>query len=240
MMKQKIDSKERVPLTQHEWDFSSCPDDRIDYCWNYEFARESQSIIEDYEDARKNPIGGRKGDPRFDRYGNWHSQINIFDSEGEFDDSLYLELPPGFPKVPYLKTKHKVWESDFEIKMSAKVRDAKEFEFSAPRPAAHYFAHLYIAWHESDKRLVEDFRIWLKKNRPMKPMRRQGLAPKRAKLADLKALGAARLLRYFTVKEADIYVRGCNRPMYEKPSDWSQAKGRAKRILEKWFGVFDQ
>jgi hypothetical protein len=229
---------EAPPLAREEWDFGSCPEGRELYCWGYEYARESAAIIADYRDCKERPESGC-----FDEHGNWSDTISIFDSDGELDEQIAIELAPGFPEVPYLKTKHVPWKwegepLDLEFLAGAPVRDAGKLENYYPQPAPHYFAHLYIGWEAADKTLLRAFGRWLKGHRPFPARTKRGKSPAREFMADLRALGAWRLLQRMSAREAlehtSKFVRG---GLYAKIPDWYGARRRALRVLGKYFSA---
>lgn len=228
-------------LAIEEWDFSQCPEDRIYQCWAYEFARESPSIIAEYQKRKRTPIDidGRLVHLGFEPDGNYRRVIDVVDENGEFEDQIFLDLPPGFPDVPYLKTNQKVYESKFKVRVtSRKVRNAEEATRVAHQHRTpEHFAHLHIFWEAPDTTLIKDFGQWLKENRPFPPFEKRGNSNTKITLADLKALGATRLLRGFTVLEAMEHVRTLNRCLFVKPDDWYEAKRRVKRVLKKYFRV---
>ncbi len=232
-------------MVREDWDFSRCPKGSELDCWLYEYARESQSVIRNFrecvEHPQKNPLhpspSGR--DVTFDEDGYWHHRIDKFDSEGEFEDQLYLELAPGFPDTPYLKTKRRPVSKEFvdvDAFVPPGIRDADSIRDAEPRPAPRYFANIYIRWEYPDKKLIRDFAKWLKVHRPFPARSRRGKSAARVNMSELKALGAYRLLKTMTAPEAlaytEKYIRG---GLFAKIPDWYEARQRAKRLLNYWF-----
>jgi hypothetical protein len=99
-------------LAAEEWDFSRCPDNRIYQCWAYEFARKAPSIVAEYEERKRTAIDidGTLVHLGFEADGNYRRVIDVFDEKDEFEDQIFLDLPPGFPDVPYLKTNQQVYQ----------------------------------------------------------------------------------------------------------------------------------
>ena len=95
---------------------------------------------------------------------------------------------------------------------------------------------LKLNWDASDKTLLSDFAKWLKKARPQPARERRGKSAPRQELAELKALGAYRLLRIFTAEEALEYSKQfLPRGLYAKIPDWYEAKSRVLRVLKSRF-----
>ena len=85
------------------------------------------------------------------------------------------------------------------------------------------------------KVLIRDFADWLKKNRPFPAIQKRGKSERKCMHADLKSLGAARLLRYLTVPQADRYVQEHGRILYRKHPDWYESRQRVRRVLTTYF-----
>jgi len=235
----KSGAGEWKPPPREDWDFEACLEvGRERYCWGYEYARESPAIIAQYRDCKEHPEPGY-----FDEHGNWLHTISIWDSDGELDEQIAIELPPGFPDVPYVNAKHVPWEwegepLDLEELTGWSVMDAERVKDYSPPPAQRYFAHLYVRWEAADKTLVKDFRRWLKAHRPFPAKTRRGKSAVREFMADLRALGAWRLLRSMSAHEALEYtskfVRG---GLYAKIPNWYEARKRARRVRARYFSA---
>jgi hypothetical protein len=218
--------------------FESCPEGREQYCWGYEYARESDVIVADYRDSMKHGTPGE-----FDEHGNSWRTITILDADGELEEQIGIELPPGFPEEPYLRTAHVPWKLkgepllDLEELIGWSVMDAEQVKHYRPPPAQRYFAHLYIQWEAADKTLVKDFRRWLKAQRPFPAKTRRGKSAVREFMSDLKALGAYRLMRVMSVAEAIRHTAKLRRgnPLFLKGPDWYKARRRAKAVIERYF-----
>jgi hypothetical protein len=81
---------------------------------------------------------------------------------------------------------------------------------------------LHFDWDQSDRMLNACFNAWLKKNRKHKPT--QDLSA-RVLRADLKALGAFRLMRIDKHRDSTLFG---------SQSEWIKARKRALRILAKY------
>lgn len=124
-------------LAREDWDFDSCPPEREVDCWLYEYARESQEIVSEYRQCKEHPCAGYAVDPSFDENGNWSRTIDVLDENGDLDEQIRVEVSPGFPEMPYLKTKHVPVkydgeELDIDSFTAPVVRDAGRWRTTCP------------------------------------------------------------------------------------------------------------
>lgn len=255
------DTKQRqfAGPVQAEWDFSQCPDDRLYYCWAYEFARESPTLIEHYRHDQK--MAQKHSDKfMFDDGGNWHHPVNVWSKHAlwKLEKSAcvnMLVIAAGFPDAPYVKTKHKparvkpfvqAWTKQMRLKHL--VSDGQLDDFKGlggihnildklPNlPKSHI---LRIRWDFSNKELVEAFKVWLKRSRPFKAhLDCRGKSAFKKYGADLKALSAYRLMRTLSVTEAIAHMKKCGRnPLFQKECDWFTARKRAAKVLRQEFNT---
>ena len=222
-----------VVLSREEWDFSGCPEELEVLCWEYEYGRECPRIIEMF---REDALGRRQG---FDKDGYWFYEHQVFDYKGEYADSVILLVPPGFPDVPFLQTARRKRRPAAKVPSKwntflspAKVRDVDGDPKRAFRPPPDYIAKLYVDWDATDRDLLRDFRQWLKEHRPRKAKSKRGKSAARQRMADLKALGAYRLLKMMSAEEALAHTKKfLPHGLYSKIADWYKARARAKRVL---------
>lgn len=226
-----------IGLPREEWDFLSCPEGLEGACWEYEYGRECPRIVAAFqEDASRR----RRG---FDDDGYWFYDHQMLDANGELEDSVILLVPPGFPDVPFLKTERRRQRAAAKVPTKwnsflnpAKVRDVDGDPKRTFRPPPDYIAKLYVEWDATDRELLGDFRLWLKQHRPRKAKSRRGKSAARQRMADLKALGAYRLLRVMSAEEALAYTsQFLPHGLYSKIPDWYEARARAKRVLRNSF-----
>jgi hypothetical protein len=105
---------------------------------------------------------------------------------------------------------------------------------------------LVIDWDKSDSELTKSFRNLIEEIRPRQPdrVRRENLSEKYK--ADLKALGAFRLLAAgYTCFNAIEYTASernkdaeteDSKPLFMQKTEWTNAKKRAELIIENWSG----
>ncbi len=220
-------------LAREQWDFSRCPDDKIGMCHGYEYSRESPEVIAAY-------YRDKKRNRNFDKFGNWRTIFYSKSFDGDAPTSLVemTLIPRGFPEMPFLllHPRYKKPSEKLSDLMPA-VEDGGPRDLALARKMKFPFcAALKLNWDASNKTLIKDFAKWLKKKRPHPARERRGESAARRELAELKALGAYRLLRNFTAEEALEYTRQfLPRGLYAKIPDWYEAKSRALKILKSRF-----
>jgi hypothetical protein len=230
---------------REEWDFSLCPIGRENDCWHYEFARECQWILDEFVLQKKEKarfVEGKWPSNGFDRRGNWHfHHYESYDERQEW--ALAFFVPLGFPEKAYLKTSQTHYEPpvmrglkclnppfwDFD-EMSKELGSRSPFR---KREDGH---SIFIDWQITDKEIMALFKEWLKRNRKRPPLEYRGRSRPKQQLADLKALGAHRLLRHGTAEAGLAYTgRFIKSGLYAKISDWYEAKARALKVLKNSF-----
>ena len=150
-------------LDRVEWDFSSCPEDRLGFCLAYEYAREVPEIIERFEQAQKHDRS------QFDEHGQWHHIFYSYTERNEKEPGDVLDAPVGFPDQPYLKTTHHVHPGSYYPFLVGHrplhpvvVNPDGTYEVGGrhvPGPVFHFQIDLRFA----DKPIVEAFAEWLEK-----------------------------------------------------------------------------
>ena len=225
------------------WDFESCKSGLEQECFNYEYARQVPWILAEFlceKIARRTFIpDGDFGRGGFDKNGFWH---NVSFGGSEKDDwGLILVLPPGFPDKPFLELDHSakpekgklrkssLWPSDIICSWHKSLKNP-DLLFGSGHT-------LFVDWQYHDDKLLEAFKRWLVKTRPHPPVKaKRGRGKSTEKMADLKALGALRLLERFTAKQAlDFTAEETGKPLFVKIPDWYEARARAQQILEDEF-----
>jgi hypothetical protein len=102
--------------------------------------------------------------------------------------------------------------------------------------------HIAVDWSKSDHALKKSFGKLLEKIRPSKPSEARGVPLHKKRIADLKALGAFRLVEVgfsqnmaidFTEKERRNDL-GKIRPLFSRQTDMARAISRAKVLLSEW------
>lgn len=258
----------KAPSLQ-DWNFEACPIDRLHYCFAYEYCRHIPTVVEAFKRAKAKQQAGKPMDKLscFDKNGNWRYPFIIPPLiEGGNSQAVVLHAPPGFPDKPYLQIKHVIDGSNplhpfvsnkialWEVRKRA---DSRYVFVDGPSPAMvriyksgtaelcsstlsqNEVYHFSIDWSCSRTSIVAAFNGWLKKNQPKANQRNVDIGRYQA---DLKALGAYRLLRCRkTITSAIAYsqlartAKGlCGTSVFVDDSSWTDAKQRAEAIIEDW------
>jgi len=257
------------PLPSEEWNFTSyefgLEGGRLQACHSYEFARELPSVIEEYKRDEGTPRNFKddvwvvglfkkgEGDPEpidcFPYMGYSYFDLNWLEpGEGIKLEHVIIQVWKGFPGKPFLslpkKTKpvevyiippHRplaaIKEESPGIWVDARRRLASEEELFQVR----------IDWSYSNDAIIAEFKEWLSEpgRRPKEAENKRGKGGERKLLADLKALGAVRLMRHFngSIAEAKKFTADMSHnkcPLYGLDEDWKVAKTRVGALLEDW------
>jgi hypothetical protein len=115
------------------------------------------------------------------------------------------------------------------------IMPLKSIASSAPNLAgwlagASNFA-VVIDWTQSDKRLIERFALWLRRNAPTS----RKIVEQRGRVSEvdlLKQLGALRLTKDATILQAMRYTEEkLGRPLYGSEQNWSKQRKKAINFL---------
>jgi hypothetical protein len=249
-------------IARAEWDFSQCPDDRAYLCYTYEYGRQIPEIRERFlHDQVHNPAA-------FDPQETWHhvvvsemptGSLRVSDPETpeeaeRLNKTPYLEVidaPMGFPDKPYLQTTHCVTVESYSpfviglepLRPAIQKADGgwqADDLYHPDNLREDEVAHFAIDRRSSDNALLKHFAQWLEKTRGgRKSIELRGKNQVTRCLADLKALGAARLVNHFgTAVAAQNYTAslGCNnyQGLYVGLGDWTEAKDRVNAVIARW------
>jgi hypothetical protein len=232
-------------IARAEWDFHACPDDRAYLCFTYEYARQIPQIVERFRyDQKHDPA-------QFDELGTWHYVVA---SEGDNISGMHIEAvdaPVGFPETPYLLAKHLVSIESYSPFLIGRepvrhviVKKDGGYEaddwYSPDALLPEQVSHLQIDWHSTDHAILKSMAKLLKKMRGgRKPVERRGTNEVARCHADLKALGAWRLIEHFgSAVAAQAYTAklglGGGWGLYANQAEWSEAKKRVRAIIDLW------
>jgi hypothetical protein len=249
-------------IDRAEWDFSRCPDDRGYLAYTYEYGRQIPEIIERFNhDRAHNPAA-------FDPLGTWHhvvvsemptGSLRVSDPEtpeeaARLNKTPYLEVidaPAGFPDTPYLQTTHLVMAESYSpfvvgeepvrvviVNKNGGYEAADPYHPDPPTP--EQVVHFEINRRYTDHAILQWMAQWLKKTRgDQKSLERRGTSEITRCHADLKALGAVRLMEHFgSAEEARDHTAklgvGNGLGLYANLAEWSEAKKRVRLIIEQW------
>jgi hypothetical protein len=235
-----------------EWYFEECPADEIDYCWTYEYARESDTVKKVIAKWRRRAKGNKVED-----YVALADEINaepIFLSVYPFfpcwPHKPYLSIDPKIRKtwlgqiVPlwypaedeyYHDIQERYWSRESTLKMFERFARAGSLSFGT---GSMQFVVFALNWNLHDKQLEAMFHSWLKQNRPKdaKATERRGRGnPVRQGQVNLKYLSAYRILRKMSMSKPYAIAfleaeRGKLKP-YRNYQDWDLAVRKVKAII---------
>lgn len=244
----KSEESSNPTLPREEWDFSSIPVDQSEACFAWEYARECAWIVDGCFTNLIPPetitvkVNAGPDDWDIEEIENPDYEQYLFNAD-EFVGCIYgLMIAEN-----YYTLKHP-WQSldkNAQDKLVAEgtpamigVQDLnpKTFDFKVAfgleedRDIKPWFdaAAFRINWHQSDKRLLQDFASWLKRNRKHAARETRG----RNRRDALNMLGAMRLLHHMPLEEAIILTtRTLGEPLYGKRSSWERARKSARDIF---------
>jgi hypothetical protein len=234
---------------RNDWYFEECPSEEVDYCWTYEYARESTRLKELIAKWREGSKGNKIGD-----------YIALADEI--YAEPLSLAVYPFFPcwpSKPYLSIESKIrkewlkqitvlWTLDedelYQINARYHGRQSlrrmlERFERTGSmsfRNGSRQFVVFVLDWDLHDKGLETLFHRWLKNNRPKdaKPSEMRGRGnPTRKGMTILRYLSAYRLRKSMSIADAMAFLQdeGGKLKLYEHYQDWDLAVEKAKCII---------
>jgi hypothetical protein len=238
--------------------FKDCPTDELKLCWWYEYSREGcrdsplQSALfpSDFPEVNLYPEWPRTpylSIPPADRR---ERLIRWEGGSKNYLRSLNL-MPPSPTYIPPKVDKKKSLVDLKDTRVLERLLAAQRYldtfwgfklDGTMLRPKhrwpvqeisdACWVAPFRIDWQRSDSEILADFAAWLKEYRPkafMSPIGdRGGGNSSRCAKAELKALGALRLLRHYKNWQ-DIPLEAS---IYEKQDSWMTAHQKAKERLK--------
>lgn len=222
-------------LCQTHHPTSGCPDEQIFDCYEYEYSREMvlsqgttlKSLVE-IQDKRLNAF------------------YKLF--QENFPGTPWLDIPADV-RSESLRALAQVWPSvpAFEAVPIEKLQQDGEIKNELEWVQIEYENNqvtvlpVQIGWHHSDDEILNAFKAWISTYRPAKMVpsaEGRGKDERSSIKRALKELGAYRLLRTLSAKEASeltLKARGATEgAMYASAKGWSQAKKNAKDLLNKW------
>ena len=214
-------------LELEEWWFEGCPKKELQLCLAYEYGRHIHKIVWDYQQDKK--LKFKYGGRDIRENGIWFTYINLYQGGEEPVDQFDVAAPSGFPEKPFLKLdRSKLDKEKFQLSTPVRI-----FPYDSTKRLKANFA-VQINWSYSNKRILTGVRKWLEKCDRPKPTKVQGLAPERTLRANLKELGAYRLIKFCgSVEGAISYVKNTKKiPLYARPNKWHVAKCKAQKQIK--------
>jgi hypothetical protein len=215
-------------LARKKWDFSTCPKQELEQCWWYEFKSEilhERRVITDWRQICV--------EQTFDGFFRLHRMMLMPPAPGH----VYA-LCPEWPKDPFLSIPSN--ERARRLKQLDETKSLadqltlgpvepsmydliQEFEGKKKRPSARSLGDdiLPRIWHKSNQEIVSFSKAWLATYRPDKTKIDTSIRELRA---DLKALGALRILREYAWDWTPA-------ALYKAQGEWTKAQTRAKKVI---------
>ena len=233
---------------REDWDFEcrpsqggkpkypGCPDNELRDCYEYEYSREL-ALRHQGHDPKAD-----KHDKRLSRFyelfADEFPHVPWLQIDSTVRKKRLLELEAGWPAMPPFSP----------VTLDGLTRDGElrnELEWVQVASENHMVTVLpvQIAWQHSNDAIIEAFSTWLEENRPMQffpKVNPQGSGEKKVIRGAIKALGAYRLLRNRSRREASVYSSeqrgGKNDSLYSYNADgpWSEAKKLTTQIVAAW------
>jgi len=228
------------PSTVEEWDFSHCPDEELEHCCYYEYARDSDKIKAQVTQLRssvyQHPSGLYPGDADFyqDRW--FRTFFGLF---SEFPDTPWLRIPSALRQQRC--TECRKWDAPFMSVYPERLLNQEEVYPYFPTDTGTFSLHsvhvVEVDWSASKHALKRAFEKWLDLNDPTA----EAHLDQTGRVSDhelLKYLGAYRLLRDAKNKWelADAWAEkfGLNTkwtPRYSDERGWKRAKQHARKMI---------
>ena len=232
-------------VNPHDWDFSEVPDDQVELCHEYEYGRHSEQV--------------KAAVAKFRRQ---HGNVAIEECLDINDPGTVLgeeQLPPvvcvrpSFPKDPFqsinanerqriadmLRTdgdRYLLVEGSFRKLLS--IYPNLQNEYGSFRDGETTYVVMSVDWRMNPTEILRRFEEWLTKRRPKEVRKRDRTrgagAPVRKSRAELKALGAWRLLQKMDSGDAFEVTKDWlkkNGLFSNEPAAWSRPRATAARIL---------
>ena len=233
-------------LKREEWDFSQCPDEHLEACYFYEFARESEKA-KAAERVHREQIESAADEHEAEWLRNCRMLhvFNFHKSCPEFPDTPFLLIPtaertnriaslsnPTALRQANLSTIIRTHTADYSQSKTLKYRTG----YWEGAVEEGVIAAFYIDWNIALPNLAKSFRQWLEDNKPPGAcvgVKNGGGSTPRQQQTSLKALGALRLLCRMSWEEAYLHSKESRKDRHATPcplfSDYASAWVKAQK-----------
>ena len=235
-------------LDRREWDFSTCPDEQLEACYFYEFARECPRAIDVARVAHENLKEITEAYGPKASYSLAAGVIDLFKDCPEFPETPFLCISKleRERRIANLCKANPLVQGDlpslirqYANKTPRRKAIGKTLKYLAGQGD---IAAFYTDWRMSDEQLTQGFRQWLRTDRPLTavPIIRKGKGSSREQIRkDLKALGAWRLLKkmrwedaYNQTREILKNKRSQPQPLFSShAAAWARARKHAQETI---------
>ncbi len=223
-------SKGPVALSRAGWIFQDCPDGQVNYCHQFEFAREAFRLNPKVD----LPKWILECDP--DLKTPFLELPKRLRDKFERDYKRHLEELKQFTPTKLLAD-GQVFDGDLAYLGDLRVDPDKLDETRHVRVKSERglidFVAFRIEWRFSDRDLLAAMKMWLAQNRPEK---KRGNIPLKSLHADLRALGVLRLrnLGYTAEEVVDLMKKArCYEPISSTSKVYAASK-RAKKVVDEF------
>lgn len=248
----KSDENASGVIPREEWDFSRVPFDQLEACFAWEYARDCDWILDGTIREFVPPetitvnTGGKEDEYCFDEIDNPDYEDFLLSPDEHVGCIRGRMLAENCYKLktPWQGLDRKMQDELIQLgtpeviglmdlnPQSYEFRIAFGLEPDRESRPWFDFAALRINWDQSDKRLLQDFADWLKRNRKKSPREMRG----RNRRDALNMLGAMRLLHAMPLEDAIILTtRTLGEPLYGKRPSWERARKAAREIYREEF-----
>ena len=241
------------PILEEEWNFDKLlgghSEYEVSFCRLYEFGREVFDLDWFNEKRRISEMRQPEIMLKCMTLGAatrlyWFYNLNQYESQKEFVLDAPSVANPGWLKVPYLKLSKK-----FRAKVRKHCENLRADYEGYVDPSPLLFVGLtgrlidleiisFETMAQSDSVVLEKFKAFLKKRKQRmgRCQKSEGSSsPLRKMKADLRYLGALRLLREGTFKEAMSTTKDILKyPLYSHASGWSNANKKAQNLINQF------
>jgi len=240
-------------LAREEWDFDACPTEELSTCWQYERQRETGESRKAVLDFRKkfglHTFEDLRGELQsrmgwvcaYECFPEWpRTPFLAIDSKERKRRLKLLPKVAGVDDWPYYlvtditKILQNYAEGGFSSMLSGDTLRQSDW------PEWREIVALDVNWLLTDEQMLRCFKAFLKQRRPpdVKQNESRGAGnDQRQSRADLKALGALRVLRHTQndwMKAEEITERMSRKgkPLFENQPSWIRARKRAQTMLK--------
>lgn len=210
-------------LERAQWDFSSIPQEHLWRAWSYEFGRHCPWVLERFQ-----PAGC------LDECGNWLYQ---YDRDGDGEHVIQFCFPKGFPDEAFSEALKK---ANFPNYPHIRVPSVRQMHGGGKADGHERKLTLAIKLWRPKKTIKADFAELLEDICSVDTIERRGHSEDKRFGADLKALGAFRLLRAGLTRGQAIDLtrgKGNRDGLFRDKAEWSVAKRRALAVFKNDFGI---